>query len=154
MQLNKKNSLLLFLFLGIFLVMIIVYSANAETGTYEIQPQQQRIVSINLNSGDSVSGTVVVNGEGAVDFWISDPQGNNVTAHGNTGQEPFSLNAETSGTFQLHIFNRSTSSNVNAVLNYNVVHRIFGMPQEMFLLLVIVVVVFLLIIIYAAMSKI
>ena len=152
MQLNRKKSILLFLLLGLFLNTI-VYTANAETGTFEISPQQQQVVSINLNNGDSASGTIVVNGEGAIDFWITDPQGNNVTVHGNTGQAQFSLDAKTSGTFQFHIFNKSASSNVTATLNYNVVRRIFGMPQEMFLLLVIVAVVLLLIVIWAVMSK-
>lgn len=149
----RKNSILLFLLLTASLF-VIICPVIAETGTYQIQPQQQKTVSLSLNSGDSVTGSIVVNGEGAIDFWISDQRGMNVTSHGNVGQTEFSLNAQNSGTFTFHIFNRSTDSSVRTTLNYNATHRIFGMPQEMFLLLVIVGIVLLLIAVWAVLSKI
>jgi hypothetical protein len=130
-----------------------ISQAVAETSTYQIPAQQQRLISFNLNNGDSASGTIILNGAGSVDFWISDPQNRNVTAYTNIGQTEFSINAEISGTFFFHIFNKSIDS-VSATLNYNVVHRIFGMPQEIFLLLVIVGVLLLLIIFWAILSKI
>lgn len=149
----RNNGILLFLLLAASLF-VIICPVIAETGTYQIQPQQQKTISLSLNSGDSVTGSIVVNGEGSLDFWISDPQGMNVTSHSNIGQTDFSLNAQTSGTFTSHIFNRSTDSSVTAILNYNTTRRIFGMPQEMFLLLVIVGVVLLLIAVWAVLSKI
>jgi hypothetical protein len=152
---SRKNNLLLLLLLAAY-VFVFICPVIAETGTYQIQPQYQRTVSISLNSGDSVAGSIVVNGEGAIDFWVSDPQSNNVTSatHNNIGQTDFSLTAQSSGTFTFHIFNRSTGSSVTAMLNYNATHRIFGIPQEMFLLLVIVGVVLLLIVAWAVLSKI
>jgi uncharacterized membrane protein YdbT with pleckstrin-like domain len=148
----RKNNIPLFLFLTAYFF-IVICPAIAETGTYQIQPQQQRTVSLSLNNGDSVTGSIVVNGEGSIDFWISDSQGMNVTYYNNIGQTEFSLNAQTSGTFTFHILNRSTDSSVTATLNYNATHRIFGIPQEMFLLLVVVGIVLLLIIVWAVLSK-
>lgn len=152
----RKNNLLLFLLLAVSLF-VFVCPVIAETGTFQnIPPHQQRTVLISLNNGDSVTGSIVVNGEGAIDFWVSDPQNNNVTSatHNNIGQTDFSLTAQSSGTFTFHIFNRSTDSNVTVTLNYNATRRIFGIPQEMFLLLVIVGVVLLLIVAWAVLSKI
>jgi hypothetical protein len=149
---HRKTSFPLFLFLFTILFAIIL-QASAETNKLQIPPKQEKIVSVNLNSGDSASGTVVVNGEGSVDFWVSDPQNKNVTEpYINIGQTQFSLTAETSGTFTFHVFNRG-DDNVDVTLNYSVVRRIFGMPQEIFLLLVIVGVVLLMLIIWAVMSK-
>ncbi len=146
----KVNSVPLFL-LVVASLLAIVCPAFAETGTYQIPPQQQQIIQLNLNSGDSASGSIVVNGGGNVDFWISDPQGMNVTTY--SGQTEFSLDANTSGYFAFHMFNTSTDTSVSVTLNYNVVHEIFGMSQEMFLLLVIVGVALLMIIVWAIMSK-
>ena len=146
----KVTSVPLFL-LVVASLLAIVCPAFAETGTYQVPPQQQQIIPITLNSGDSASGSLVVNGRGNVDFWISDPQGNNVTTY--SGQTEFSLDANTSGTFAFHIFNLSTDASVSVTLNYNVVYEIFGMPQEMFILLVIVGVALLMIIVWATMSK-
>lgn len=151
-MLYKKKIFLLFSFLSTFLFLV-VSTAIAETGTYQIAPQQQKVISINLNSGDSASGTIVVNGEGAIDFWISDPQNMNVTTQSYIGHSEFSFTAETSGTFLFYMFNRSMESSVTVTLNYNVVHNIFGMPQEIFLLLLIVGVVLLLLVIWAILSK-
>ena len=148
---HKKISLLFSLFLST-LLFATISQAIAEQNKLQIPPKQEKTVSVSLNSGDSTSGTIVVDGEGSIDFWVSDPQNKNVTSSPNIGQTQFSLNAETSGTFTFHVFNIGDSE-VSATLNYNVVHRIFGMPQEMFLLLVIVGVVLLMLIIWAVMSK-
>jgi len=149
---HPKTTILPFAAFFAVVFSIIVYSAIAETGTFDILSQQQQIVTVNLNSGDKISGTVVVNGEGAIDFWISDPQNNNATAPTSVGQRTFSFTAESSGTFSLHLYNKEASS-VSVTLNYNVSRQIFGMPQEIFLLIVIVGVILLLIIIWALLSK-
>ena len=96
----------------------------------------------------------MADGEGTFNFWISDPQSMNVTSYSNIGQTEFSLDAKTSGTFAFHILNRSTDASAAATLNYDVVRRVFGMPQEMFLLLVVVGVALLMITVWATMSKI
>ncbi|HVP41164.1 MAG TPA: emp24/gp25L/p24 family protein [Candidatus Krumholzibacteriaceae bacterium] len=142
---------LVFLLLSLF-VLGIIAQAMADTATLEVPPQQQKVVSFTLNSGDSASGTLVTNGVATVDFWITDPQNRNVTVYGNTGNIQFSFEAQTSGTFLFHVFNKN-SDTVLGTLNYTLVHRIFGMPQETFLLLVIVGVVLLMLIIWALMSK-
>jgi hypothetical protein len=148
----KKGSIPLFLLLT-FSLFATVCSVIADTRTCEIEPQQQQTITLNLNNGDSVSGTIVVNGQGLIHFWISDPQGMNVTDYGNVGKTDFSLNAQTSGTFTLHMFNTSPDSSVSATINYNATYRILGMPQELFLLLVIVGVALLLIIVWALSSR-
>ena len=148
---HKKTSLILFLFL-FMLLFAIIPQANAETKPLKLPPKQDTTISVNLNSGDSMSGTVVVNGEGSVDFWVSDPQNGNATSSNNIRYTQFSITAETSGTFTFHMFNRGDNE-VTLTLNYNAVRRIFGMPQEIFLLLVIAGIVLLMLIIWAVMSK-
>jgi hypothetical protein len=140
-----------FLLLSAFLF-IAVLPTMADTTSFEILPQQQRAFSFDLSSGDSSSGTMVTNGALTVDFWITDALNNNVTAYSSTGSADFSFEAHTSGTFQFHIFNRN-SQTVQGTLNYDIVHRIFGIPQEMFLLLLIVGIVLLMLIIWGLMSK-
>ena len=151
MQFRKGNILLFFL-----LTLCLLSTSclvNADTGTFQIQPLQQQTITLNLNNGDSVTGTVVVNGQGVIDFWISDPQGTNVTNYGNVGQTGFSMNAQTSGNFTLHMFNPDANSSVSATINYNPNYTIMGMPQELFLLLVIVGIALLLIVVWALSSK-
>ena len=148
----RKGSILLF-FLLTFCLLSTSCLVNADTGTFQIQPLQQQTITLNLNNGDSVTGTVVVNGQGVIDFWISDPQGTNATNYSNVGQTGFSMNAQTSGNFTLHMFNTSTNSSVSATINYNPNYTILGMPQELFLLLVIVGIALLLIVVWALSSK-
>ena len=148
----RKGSIFLFLLLT-FSLLATVCSVVADTGTYPIQPLQQQTIKLNLDNGDSVTGTIVVNGQGMIDFWISDPQGMNVTNYSNTGQTSFSINAQTSGTFTFHMFNPSADSSISVTINYNPNYTILGMPQELFLLLVIVGVALLLIIVWALSSK-
>ena len=148
----RKGSILLFLLLT-FCLLSTSYLVNADTGTFQVQPLQQQTITLNLNNGDSVTGTIVVNGQGMIDFWISDPQGMNVTNYGNVGQTDFSMNAQTSGNFTLHMFNPSANSSVSATINYNPNYTILGMPQELFLLLVIVGIALLLIVVWALSSK-
>jgi len=148
-----KRGIPLFLFMTSCLLAA-TYSVNADTGTYLIQPLQQQTITLNLNNGDSVTGTIVVNGQGSIDFWISDPQGVNITNYNNVGQTDFSMSAQTSGNFTIHIFNTGADSSVSATINYNPNYTILGIPQELFLLLVIVGVALLLIIVWALSSKI
>jgi hypothetical protein len=147
---HKKGTLTLLL-LSTFALAVIT-QAIADTATLEVLPQQQKVVSFDLNSGDSASGTMVTNGAVTVDFWVTDSQNRNVTVYSNVGNAEFSFEAQTSGTFQFHMFNKN-SETVVGTLNYTLVHRIFGMPQEIFLLLVIVGIVLLMLIVWAAMSK-
>jgi len=124
----------------------------AETVTYDVFLQQQQIVTVSLNAGDKMAGTALVNGEGTIVFWISDPHNHNVTVPSSVGQKTFSLTAETSGVFSVHLYNSGASA-VSVTLNFNVSHQIFGMPQEIFLLMVIVGGILLLIVFWAILSK-
>ena len=148
----RKGSIPLFLLLT-FSLLATVRSVVADTATYPIQPLQQQTITLTLNNGDSVTGTIVVNGQGMIDFWISDPQGMNVTNYSNAGQTSFSINAQTSGTFTFHMFNPSADSSISVTINYNPNFTILGMPQELFLLLVIVGVALLLVVVWALSSK-
>jgi len=140
---------LLFLFSFAFAVVVQVM---ADTVALQVLPQEQKVVSFSLNSGDSASGIMVTNGAVNVDFWISDPQNRNVTVYSSVGSVDFSFVAQTSGTFQFHVFNKNAET-VVGTLNYTLVHRIFGVPQEIFLLLVIVGIVLLMVIAWAVMAK-
>jgi len=148
----RKGSIPLFLLLT-FSLLATVRSVVADTATYQIQPLQQQTITLTLNNGDSVTGTIVVNGQGMIDFWISDPQGMNVTNYSNAGQTSFSINAQTSGTFTFHMFNPSADSSISVTINYNPNYTILGMPQELFLLLVIVGIALLLVVVWALSSK-
>jgi hypothetical protein len=148
---QRTRVALVFLLFSAFLLTVVV-QVMADTATLEVPPQQQKLVYFNLDSGDSASGTIVINGGATVDFWITDPQNNNVTVYNNVGNAQFSFQAQTSGTFLCHVFNTG-SDTVQGTLNYTLEHQILGMPQETFLLLVIVGIVLLMLIVWALMSK-
>lgn len=140
-----------FLFLSI-LVLAVIAEASAETAALQILPQQEKVVAFTLNAGDSASGTLIINSGASVDFWIADPQNRNVTVYNHVGNCEFSFDTQISGTFSFHVFNGNSETTLGT-LNYTLVHRIFGMPQEIFLLLVIVGIVLIMLIAWAAMSK-
>lgn len=134
------------------LVLAVIPQIMADTAGLQIVSQGRKDVPFTLNAGDSASGTLVMNGGVAVDFWISDPQDRNVTVYSRIGTAQFSFDAQTSGSFQFHVFNPNTETALGT-LNYTLVHRIFGMPQEILLLLVIVGILLLMLIAWAATSK-
>jgi hypothetical protein len=148
---HRKMNPFVFLLLSAFTLAVIA-QATADTTLLDVSSQQQKVVYFSLNSGDSASGTLVTDGGATVDFWITDPQNRNVTVYSNVGNVQFSFEAQASGTFLFHIFNKNPDT-VQGTLNYTLVHRIFGMPQETFLLLVIVGIVLLMLIVWALMSK-
>ncbi|MGQ9565970.1 MAG: emp24/gp25L/p24 family protein [Candidatus Bathyarchaeales archaeon] len=147
-----KTAIFFFVLFFTLVSSFVVGFLFAETATYDVLPQQQQIVTVNLNAGDKIAGTILVNGEGTIAFWISDPQNNNVTVSSSVGQKTFSLTAETSGTFSVHLYNEGVSV-VSVTLNFNVAHQIFGVPHEIFLLMVIVGIVLLLIMFWAILAK-
>ena len=81
-------------------------------------------VNLNLNRGDSVSGTLsVTGGTGTgVDFMVSDPNGKDLLSYNYTSYTSFLFSASITGTYDL-IFNNSFCScegGKNVTLNYSV----------------------------------
>lgn len=148
---KPKTNTLPFLFLSISILALIPL-AMADTAALQVLPKQEKVIAFNLSAGDAASVTLVMNSAATVDFWITDPQNRNTTVQSHVGNAEYSFDAQTSGTYLFHVYNRNSETALGT-LNYTLVHRILGMPQEIFLLLVIVVIVFIMLFVWAAMSK-
>ncbi len=148
---KPKIDTLPFLVLSVLLFTLIP-QIMADTTALQVLPHEEKAIAFTLSAGDSASVTLVMNSAATVDFWITDPQSRNVTAYSHTGNAEFSFDAQTSGTFLFHVYNRNLETALGT-LNYTLVHRILGVPQEIFLLLVIVVIVFIMLFVWAASSK-
>ena len=74
---------------------------------FTVPPLGEQTVTVNLNQGDSVKGTVsVTGGTGTgVDFMVSDPNGNELLSYNYTSYTAFSFSASTTGVYTLSFDN-------------------------------------------------
>ena len=92
--------------------------------TFTIPPLSERTVKLNLNQGESVSGTVSVSGGTGtgVDFMVNDPNGKELLSYNYTSYTSFAFSASITGTYVLSFDNSfcSCAGGKNVTLNYSV----------------------------------
>jgi len=139
-MMQPKNAFLP-LSLALFLIITsqVAYSAKAETENLTVPPESEVTKSLSLKEDDrvAISFTVVGQTVNALNFYVTDPNGNTVIQYDSVGQKSFSLHATTSGVYILHFNNSLWQEEKMVSLNYDVQHYIFGLPQTLFYVLVI-----------------
>jgi hypothetical protein len=89
-----------------------------------LEPNNKQIVSLDLNHGDCVNGTLIVSGgdSNEIRLQVEDPNGANVLSYYYTAYANFSFSANTTGTYQLTLDNSFCSCNTakNVTIEYTV----------------------------------
>lgn len=116
-------TLLSLLLLGSFLAFA------CATQTFTVPNLTMQTVSLNLNQGDKVTGSITVSGGSGNDvtFTIQDPNGNTVKSYSHTTSNSFEFTASESGTYKL-VFDNTFSllSSKSVTLDYSVQSAIVG----------------------------
>ncbi len=104
--------------------------------------------NISLNQGDYISGSIVVTGglNSNINFYITDPDSNNVASYSQVIQTSFSFTAQTTGTYTLHFQNLGLLSR-NVTVDYNIKSSVIGLPQDTFIILVVAIILTIIIVI-------
>jgi hypothetical protein len=100
--------------------------------TFTAPGLQTTTTTINLNKGDVVSGSVNVSGGvgNDINFYISDPNGNNVVNLSHVTQFSFSFTAPSTGTYIVHFDNTIGLLQKSVTFTYNVTPSVVGLPQD------------------------
>ena len=135
---NTVFPLILFL----IIISLVAGNAKAETKQFTVNPESEVTIPLNLQEDDRVAigFTVVGQSVNALNFSITDPNGNTVIHYNKVGQKSLSLHATTPGIYILHFDNSDSPEEKMVTLNYDVQHYIFGIPQTLFYVLVIAVI--------------
>lgn len=137
-QLNKE--LIHFLFI-VTILSILVQPVEATTMSFTVPKDDKKIVSIRLVVEDHVliEFTVVGKTGSTLDFYITDPHGN-VKFEDSKATVIYAFTCDEAGEYVLHFSNTDMIEDKLVVLNYEIQHYIFGIPQMLFLTIIIVLV--------------
>jgi len=136
-MIRLKKEPIRFLFIVIVFA-ILVQLADATAISFEVQRGEEITRSINLVVEDHVlvKFTVV----GTLDFYITDPNGDVQIEYSRVGTVSYSFVCDEAGEYVLHFSNTDSSEDKHVVLDYEIQHYIFGIPQMLFLTIIIVLV--------------
>ena len=108
----------------VFLMLLGSLTVFVYAEMFTVPPLGEQTVTVNLNQGDSVKGTVsVTGGTGTgVDFMVSDPNGNELLSYNYTSYTAFSFSASTTGVYTLSFDNSFCScvGGKNVTLTYSI----------------------------------
>jgi hypothetical protein len=138
---QPKNAVLpLILFL--IITSLAAGSAKAETKQFTVDPESEVTKTLNLQKDDRVTigFTIVGQTTSALNFSVTDPNGDTIKKYDTVGQKSFSLHATTAGVYILHFDNSQSLEEKMVTLNYDIQHYILGIPQTLFYVLVIAVI--------------
>lgn len=135
-----KEGLIRFL-LAVTLFLALAEAVKATTMSFTVPKGEEWTKSISLAVDDRVliEFTVVGQTKSALDFYITDPQGNVKVEYGQ-GKVKHCFVCDTAGEYILHFSNTDQSEDKLVTLNYDVQHYILGIPQTLFLTMFIVLV--------------
>jgi len=135
----QLKNVVLPLILFLLIVSLAAYGVKAETEDFTVPSETEITRSLNLQNDDrvAISFSVVGQSVNAINFYVTDPNGETITQYDTVGQKSFSLHATTSGIYTLHFDNSVWQEEKRISLNYDIQHYIFGLPQTLFYVLVI-----------------
>ncbi|MDH5437771.1 MAG: emp24/gp25L/p24 family protein [Candidatus Bathyarchaeota archaeon] len=138
---QQKNAVLPLTFF-LIITSLITCNANATTENLTVAPESEVTKSLNLQNDDRVAIGFTVVGQtiNALNFSVTDPNGDTIIQYDTVGQKSFSLHATTAGVYTLHFDNSQSLEEKMVTLNYDVQHYIMGIPQTLFYVLVIAVI--------------
>jgi len=136
-MIRLKKQLICFLF-TIIVFAILVQPADATATSFTVPKGEEMTRSISLVVEDRilVKFTVV----GTLDFYITDPNGDVQIEYSRVGIVSYSFVCDEAGEYVLHFSNTDSSEDKLVVLDYEIQHYIFGIPQTLFLTIIIVLV--------------
>jgi len=140
-MIQLKKELIRFLFI-VMVFSILVQLAEATTLNFTVPKGEEKTMSLSLEVEDHVSIKLAVVGQtgSTLDFCITGPHGNVIVEYSNRGSVDYRFVCDEAGEYVLHFSNTDTSEDKLVVLNYEVQHYIFGIPQMLFLTIIIVLV--------------
>jgi hypothetical protein len=117
--------------------------AYCSTQTYSVPARTDYQLILALHQNDQISGSIVVQGgvSNAINFFITDPSGNNVASYSAVTQTSFSFKAASSGNYTVHLDNRDGLLAKSVTFNYTDKPAILGLAFDTFILLAIIVVI-------------
>ena len=94
--------------LTIVLLLSLMTLAHCTTQTFSVPKLTEYTTTLSLNQNDYISGSIVVAGgvSNAINFYITDPKGNNVVSYNDVTQVSFSFTASTTGNYTVYFDNR------------------------------------------------
>ncbi len=131
MRMQKQNVLS-----ALIALLVLSFALSAVCSqTINVPSGNPTTTTLSLNKGDYVSGSIVVTGgiTSDVNFYITDPDGNNVISYSQVTQTSFSFSAQTTGTYTLFFQNLGLLTK-NVTLDYNIKASIIGLPQDTFII--------------------
>ncbi len=145
----KKVTLTVLAILFLSLPLVLVGASQVETAQVEALSSSGWV--INLDSGDSFSGSLSISGGSGndIDFSITDPQGTTIVGLGRVSQgRTFDFTADQSGAYTFHLDNTfSVFSSKTVSMSYDVTHPFLGGTSGNLLVPILVVVIVIVIVV-------
>ena len=142
------KQILLSAFAIVLLLSLLPVACCSLKTTFSVPKLTEYTMTLSFNQNDYVSGSVVVTGgvSNAINFYITDPKGNNVVSYNDVTQVSFSFTASTTGNYTVYFDNRDGLFAKSVTLNYSVKTAVVGLPQDTFILLLTIIIVIIVII--------
>lgn len=121
-----------------FLLLIPTVNAAAESFTVRAGQEETKLLNLAVEDHVLVRFTVTGGTTSALDFSITDPNGNIMETFGNTGSVNYAFVCSQDGEYKLNFTNIASAEDKLVSLDYEVEHYIFGMPQMLFLTFIVV----------------
>jgi hypothetical protein len=137
------------------MVLLLIPTVKAAAESFTVHSGQEETKSLNLAVEDRVLIKFTVTGgtTSSLDFYITDPNGNIMGTFGTTGSIDYAFVCSQEGEYKLNFSNIASAEDKLVVLDYEVEHYIFGMPQMLFLAFIVVGTCVAAVAVYILMSK-
>jgi multisubunit Na+/H+ antiporter MnhC subunit len=137
------------------IVLLLIPTVEAATESFTVRAGQEETKSVNLAAEDRVLIRFTVTGQttSVLNFYILDPYGYVMEIFENTGSVDYTFVCSQEGRYELHFSNIASAEDKLVVLDYEVEHYIFGMPQMLFLTFIIVGTCIVAVTVFILMSK-
>ncbi len=134
----KKRVICSILVATIILFVIPMVEATAQSFTVHAAQSETKLLNLVVDDRVVIKFTVTGRTTNMLDFYIVDPYGNVMASFGNTGSLDYTFVCLQEGEYKLNFSNTDSTEDKLVVLDYEVEHYIFGMPQMLFLTFIVV----------------
>jgi len=126
--------------LAVALVLLFIPAVRATAESFIVRAGQEKTRALNLATEDHVQIRFTVTGQAAnvLDFYIADPNGNEMATFGTTGNVNYAFICSQESEYNLHFSNIASAEDKLVSLDYEVQYYIFGMDQMLLLTLIVV----------------
>ena len=144
-----RKQILLSAFAILLLLSLLALACCSLKTTFSVPKLTEYTTTLSFNQNDYVSGSIVVTGgvSNAINFYITDPRGNNVVSYNDVTQVSFSFTASTTGNYTAYFDNREGLFAKSVTFNYSDKTAVVGLPQDTFILFLEIIIVIIAIIV-------